>query len=95
MHEGDRRRSQGDLTAKQVGHELRDPLVRDMRDIESSVAIGIPPFKFNNPLVAQVRNQIEEMMRNDQGGRGSSLALRLARDGEGQNKSRQQRGRFP
>src|ERR1700681_4863737 len=52
-----------------------------MRDIKRSVAIGIPPFKFDNSLVAQVGNQIEEMMRNDQRGRGASLALSLARDG--------------
>jgi len=53
----------------------------NVRDVESSVAIGVPPLQFDNLFVAKIGDEVEEVMRDNEGGSGSSLAASLARDG--------------
>ena len=50
-------------------------------DVEPDVAIGVPPLEFDDLFVAEVGDQVEYMMRDNENRRGSSLAAGLARDG--------------
>ena len=52
-----------------------------MCNVERAVAVGVPPFQFDNLFKAQIRDQIENVMRHHQRGCGSGLAAGLARNG--------------
>src|SRR5208282_4701046 len=53
----------------------------DVCDVERAVAIGVPPFKFDNLFEAEIVDQVEQVMGDDERGSGSGLAAGLARDG--------------
>src|SRR5262249_8492142 len=46
------------------------------RDVETAMAIGIPPLQLDNVLEAEIGNQIEHMMRDYECWRGSALLAR-------------------
>ena len=52
-----------------------------MGDVERAVTIGVPPLEFDNFFEAEIGNQVEQVMGDDERGRGSGLAPGLARDG--------------
>ena len=54
---------------------------RYVSDVERAVAIGIPPFEFDNLFKSEIGDQVEQVMRYDESGRGSGLAAGLPRDG--------------
>ncbi len=51
-----------------------------MRDVERAVAIGVPPFEFDNFFESEIGDEIEQVMRDDKRRRDSGLAARLACD---------------
>ena len=70
------------VTAMRIFEDARPPMTRrDVGDVECAVAIGIPPLEFDNFFEAEIVDQVEQMMRDDQGGRGSGLTAGLVRDG--------------
>jgi len=52
-----------------------------MRDVESAMAIGVPPLQFHDVFKTKIGNQVKHMMGNDQRGRCSTLLARQASDG--------------
>lgn len=51
-----------------------------MRDLQRSLFMSVPPFEFNDLPEAEIGDEVEEMMRHDQGRRNASLAAGLARN---------------
>src|ERR1019366_3468391 len=69
------------ITAMGILEHAGSPMARrDMRDFECALEMRIPPFEFDNALEAQVRNQVEDVMRDYQRGRASGFPSRLPRD---------------
>jgi hypothetical protein len=70
------------ITAVRIFDNAGSPMTGgDVGDIEGAMTIGVPPLEFDNLFVAEIGDEVEEVMRNDERGRGSSLAAGLARDG--------------
>jgi len=70
------------VAAVRIFDNARSPVAGgDVGDVEGAVAIGVPPFEFDDLLVAEIGDEIEKMVRDNEGGRGSSLSAGLARDG--------------
>src|ERR1700690_4067095 len=63
------------ISSMRIFKNPRSPMPRgNVRDVERAVAIRVPPLQLDNLFEAEVRNQVEQMMRNDEGGCSSSLA---------------------
>src|SRR5260221_3436733 len=70
------------VAAVRVFEDARVPLARwDVGDVECAVAIGVPSFEFDYLLESEIGNQVKQVMRHDERGRGSGLAAGLPRDG--------------
>src|SRR5580704_16746148 len=70
------------VTAVRILEHARAPMARwDVRDFERAFAVRIPPLHLNDLFEAKIRDEIEDMMRNDERRRAASFAARLARDG--------------
>src|SRR5208282_6932055 len=51
------------VTAVRIFNDARSPMSRrDVSDVEGAMAISVPPFQFDNPLVAEIEDQIEQVM---------------------------------
>ncbi len=61
-----------------IFYDARSPMPRgNVRDVECAMAISIPPLQFHNFFEAEIRDQVEKVMRHHKRGRGPSLAARL------------------
>lgn len=67
------------IAAMRILEDARAPVAGgNVSDFKRSLFVAIPPFKFDNFPEAKIRNQIEDLMRDDQSGCCAGLAPGLA-----------------
>src|SRR5262245_29323375 len=70
------------IAAMRVFQHSRAPMPRrHMSDGQPAMPIAVPPIEFDDIAEAEISHQVEDVMRNDNGGRRSSAATSLLHDG--------------
>ena len=70
------------VTAVRVFEDAGSPVARgDVGDFESAFVVAVPPLEFDDLLEAEVGDEVEDVVRDDERGRGAGLAAGLAGDG--------------